>query len=457
MNIITKKHLSRRTVLRGIGATLALPLLDGMVPALSAMGKTAAKAVNRLGVVFVPNGIVAPPWSGGVECWTPKLEGPGFEFTQVLKPLEPFRDRVLVLSGLANHTGDARTNEGSGDHARAQGTYLTGVHIKKTEGAVEAGVSMDQIAARELGKETQLASLEIGLEPNELSSCEPGYSCAYMSALAWQSSTTPLPGETNPRAVFERLFGASDSTDPGARAALLRKNASILDGVIAKAAHLRQGLGPHDATKLSEYLEAVRDIERRIQKAEAQSVQELPSMDRPAGVPSSYEEYAKLMFDLQVVALQTDLTRVFTFIMGREFSQRPYPEIGVPDNHHTVSHHQNDPVKIAKLIKINSYHVQLFSYFIEKLKATPDGDGSLLDNIMVLYGSGLGNSDLHLHWELSTLLVGGGAGQISGGRHIRYPKDTPMMNLQLTMLNKMGIPVERIGDSSGTFQELSVA
>ena len=457
MNIVTKKHLSRRTVLRGIGAAIALPLLDGMVPAFAASGKTAAKSVKRLGVVLVPNGIVMPSWAGSFPSWTPATEGSGFEFTPVLKPLEPFRNHVLVLSGLANHEADAKTNEGSGDHARAQGTYLTGVHIKKTEGAVEAGISMDQIAAKELGKETQLASLEIGLDPNELSSCEPGYSCAYMSALSWRSATTPLPGETNPRAVFERLFGVSDNTDPAARAALLRKNASILDAVTQKATRLRQELDPRDGAKLTEYLEAVRDIERRIQNAEAQSDQELPEMDRPAGVPSSYEDYAKLMFDLQAVALQSDLTRVFTFIMGREFSQRPYPEIGVPDNHHTVSHHQNDPAKIAKLIKINAYHIQLFSYFVDKLKSTPDGDGSLLDHIMILYGSGLGNSDLHLHYDLGTLLVGGGTGQIRGGRHIRYAKDTPLMNLHLTLLNKLGIPEERIGDSTGTFKELSVA
>ena len=449
--IVTKKAVPRRAVLRGIGATLALPLLDGMVPALTALSKTAAKPTNRLGVVYVPNGIM-------MEHWTPAAAGTAFEITPIVEPLAPFQDHLLMLSGLVNKEADAMPGEGAGDHSRGQGAFLTGVHPKKTEGAdIQAGISMDQIAAKELGQYTQLASLELALESSDfVGSCDPGYSCVYESTISWRSPTTPLPMEHNPRAVFERLFGDNGSTDPAARVVRIREDRSILDAVTQTVARLQRGLGSRDRAKLTEYLEAIRDVERRIQKAEEQSARELPVVEQPAGVPTTYEEHAKLMFDLQVLAYQCDLTRVITFMMGRELSNRTYPEIGVPDAHHSVTHHQGDPEKMARVTNINTYHAKLFAYFLEKLRSTPDGDGSLLDHAMIIYGSGLSDGNMHAHNDLPILLAGGGAGQIKGGRRLRFSNETPLMNLHLTVLDKMGIPVESIGDSTGKFQQLSI-
>ncbi len=449
--IITKKFIPRRTFVRGIGATLALPLLDAMVPAARAMRFTAAQPKPRMSVFFVPNGII-------MDRWTPTAEGAAFKLTPTLEPLAAFRDRFLVLSGLNHHTGEAQEGEGSGDHARSASTYLTGVHPKKTEGHdIRAGISMDQIAARELGKQTQLASLELALETTEVvGACDTGYSCAYVNTLSWRSPTTPNPMENQPRAVFERLFGDSDSTDPAERLARINEDQSILDVVSQSVARLVRSLGPSDRAKLTEYLDAIRDVERRIQMAEAQSSQELPSFDRPAGVPDTVEEHAKLMFDLQVLAFQTDMTRVSTFMMGRETSPRVYRDLGITDAYHSLTHHQGDQDKIAKVRKIDHFHTKMFAYLLEKLQSTPDGDGSLLDNIVIVYGAGMSDGNLHLHTDLPVLLAGGGAGRLKGGRHLQYPKDTPMTNLYLTMLDMVGVPMDSVGDSTGKLPLLSV-
>ena len=448
--IITKKHLARRTFLRGVGASLALPLLDGMVPALSAMRSTAASGVRRLGVVYVPNGVY-------MDSWTPTGAGNGFDLTPTLKPLASYRQRMLVLSGLANKEGDAWPGEGAGDHARASAAYLTGVHPKKTEGAdLRAGVSMDQIAARSLGQHTQLASLELSLESKEaIGSCDPGYSCAYANTLSWRSPTTPLPMENNPRVIFERLFAGNESTDPDVWRARREEDSSILDAVTEKVTKLQQDLGPRDRRKLEEYLEAIRDMERRIQMAERQSDLALPVMDQPAGIPGTFEEHAKMMFDLQVLAYQADLTRVITFMMGHETSQRAYPEIGVPDAHHPLSHHGGDGEKINKLTRVNEYHARIFSYYLDRLASTADGDGSLLDSSMIIYGSGMSDGNGHNHHNLPTLLVGGGGGTITGGRHLQFASDTPVANLFLTILARLGVPMESLGDSTGQIRQLS--
>jgi len=447
---ITKKCLSRRVVLRGIGATLALPLLDGMIPALSAVAKTAAGGVKRLGVIYTPNGMNMPRW-------LPEGEGAGFKFSPILEPLAPFRKDMVVLSGLADKYGWPQGDEGTGDHARASATFLTGVHVKKTEGAdIQGGVSMDQIAAQTLGKDTQLASLELALESVEfLGACDAGYSCAYANTIAWRSPTTPLPMENDPRAVFERLFGASDTTDAASRLRRIQKERSILDAVIEDVVGLQRTLGPRDRTKMVEYLDAIRDVERRIQKAEEQSSRELPVIEQPLGIPDTFQAHARLMFDLLTLAFQTDMTRVATFMLAHEVSSRSYPEIGVPDSHHPVSHHQNDPEKLAKLAKINTFHVEQFAYFLDKLRSTPDGDGSLLDHSMLLYGSGISDSNIHLHDNLPLVLVGGAAAGIKGGRHLQYPKDTPVTNLYLSMLDKVGVAVESVGDSTGRIEHLS--
>ncbi|OFW44445.1 MAG: hypothetical protein A3J28_04490 [Acidobacteria bacterium RIFCSPLOWO2_12_FULL_60_22] len=449
--MIFKKAMPRRTFLRGLGTALALPLLDGMVPAFARAADTAAKPAGRLSIVYLPNGIM-------MDKWTPATEGAGFQMTPILEPLAPFRDRLLVLSGLAHNSGRALQGENTGDHARAGATYLSGVHPRKTEGAdTQAGISMDQIVAKELGKHTQLASLELCLDtPELLGQCEAGYTCAYMNTICWRTPTTPMPMEDRPRAVFERLFGDSDSTDPAVRLRRIKRDRSILDSVTAKAARLRGSLGPSDQAKLTEYLDAIRDVERRIQTAEEQSSRELPTLERPAGVPATFTEHAKLMFDLQVLAYQCDLTRVITFMLGREFGGRTYREIGIPDGHHSLTHHQYKQDKIDKVIQINIYHAKHFAYFLEKLRSTPDGDGSLLDHMVILYGGSLSDGNSHLHDNLPILLVGGGAGQIKGGRHIRYPKDTPMPNLLLTMLDMFRVPMESLGDSTGKLDLLSV-
>ena len=446
--IVTKKAISRRTVLRGVGVTLALPLLDAMIPALTASQKTAAKPVRRLGVVYHPNGVV-------YENWLPKGTGAGFEFSRVLSPFEPFRNRVTVVTGLADNTAEA-LGDGGGDHSRASGSYLTGVHVKKSDSMVFNGVSMDQIAAKAFERETQLSSLQLTVDANNLvGSCDTGYSCAYSNTLSWLTPTLPLMSENDPRVVFERLFGASDSTDPSVRMARLQRDRSILDSVTARVRQLQQKLGAADNTKVSDYLESLRDAERRIQKAEEQSGRELPDVDRPVGVPDSFDEHVQLLYDLQALAYQCDLTRVITFMYGREQSARTYPQLGISDPHHQLTHHQNDPEKLEKCTKIQTHHVALFTGYLEKLQSISDGDGSLLDHMVLLFGAGLSNSDRHTHSPLPTVVVGGGAGTIKGGRHLVYPEGTPLTNLHVTLLDKVGVPVDKLGDSTGTFKELS--
>jgi hypothetical protein len=448
--IITKKSLPRRTFLRGLGTTLALPMLDAMMPAMAATGVNAAKPAVRLGFVYVPNGIIQ-------KSWLPAKTGAGFDFAPTMKPLEPFRDKLLVLSNLMQNGGRA-LGDGAGDHARAGASWLTGVHPKRTEGSdIRAGISADQIAARELGKDTQLGSLEIGLEePTLAGSCDTGYSCAYTNTISWRTPTTPNPMEINPRAVFERLFGDGDTTDPAARLKLMKEDRSILDFIRGDVARLEPGLGSRDKSKLAEYLDGIRDIERRIQKAEEQSAtMKVPLLEKPTSIPDEFEEHAKLMSDLMVIAFQTDMTRVVSFMMAREGSNRSYRSIGVADGHHSVTHHQNDPEKIAKTIKIDELHVKSFAYLIDRLNATPDGDGTLLDHSMILYGSSIGDGNVHTHHDLPLVLVGGAAGKIKGGRHIRYGDETPMNNLLLTMLDKAGVPGEKLGDSTGKLDQLS--
>ena len=451
--IITKKAIPRRTILRGMGTILALPLLDAMAPALAALPGAAVKRASRLSFVYAPNGMI-------MNKWTPAAEGTAFELTPILEPLASFRDRMLVLSGLNHNSASALPGEGEvAPHERAGATFLTGVHPKR-EGYV--GISVDQIAAKELGKHTQLASLELGLHDlgthntDVVGRCERGWSCAYLNTLSWSSATTPLPSEGQPRAIFERLFGDTNSTDPAARLARMSKDRSLLDSVTQATTRLMTNLGPSDRAHLTQYLDAIRDVERRIQIAETQASREAPTLERPAGIPTAFDEYARLMFDLQVLAFQTDLTRVSTFMMGRESSDRAFPEIGIPDAHHPLSHHRNDPEKIEKVFRINVYHSKVFAYFLEKMRDTPDGDGSLLDHSMIVYGSAISDGNLHSYQDLPTLIFPGGSGQIKQGRHLRFPKDTPMSNLFLSVLDNFGIPLENFGDSTGKLAPLNL-
>jgi hypothetical protein len=451
--IVSRKAIPRRTVLRGIGTALALPLLDSMVPALSALRNTPAKPTRRFGVVYTPNGMMMP-------SWTPAAEGEAFEFTPTLKPLEPFRDRVIVLTGLSSKPpANSPAGAAAGVHARASTRFMTHVIPKRAQGAeISAGISTDQIAAAELAKETQLGSLELALEGRDFAgSCDAGYSCAYTNTISWRSATTPLPMENDPRAVFERLFG-DGGVDPAARQTRRRDDRSILDSVTQRISDLNRKVGPRDRSKLSEYFDALRDIERRIQKAEEQNGQDVAiSIDQPAGIPAVYEDHAKLMFDLQVLAYQTDLTRVITFMIARELSGRSYPQIGVAESHHPISHHLNDPGKLRSLAKINLHHMGLFAYYVDKLRNTPDGDGTLLDNVMIIYGAGMADSNLHAPSGLPILVVGGGGGTLRGGRHLKYQLDTPVANLHLALLDRLGITeVQAIGDSSGRLDHLSM-
>ena len=440
--IITKKALPRRTFLKGIGATLSLPLLDAMVPAATALEKTPAKPVRRLGYVFMPMGC-------DITRWTP----PGGEkldkLSPILSSLEPVKQDVTIVSNLE------LANAYPGSHATSNSAFLSAAKAKVTESTdYYLGTTADQIAAQHIGQSTQLPSLEMAMDLLKLvGQCDNGYACVYQNNLSWSSPTTPLPAEAHPRIVFESLFGEGGTAKE--RRAALRKRASLLDSIREEITRLQRDLGPADRAKLEEYLTAVREVERRIQTAESDAAKnQLPDLDRPMGVPASYADHARLMFDLQVLALQGDVTRVITFQLARETSNRTYPEIGVPDPHHPLSHHGNNPEKVALMAKINSFHVSLFAEFVLKLKKTTDGNGSLLDHSLYLYGSGMGNPNVHDHTNLPTIVAGGGAGKMRGGRHIQYDKPTPLANLHLSLLNKVGVPMESFADSTGTVDEL---
>ena len=443
-SVFSRRALPRRTVLRGAGAALALPLLDAMVPALTQQRLTAAAPLRRLGFVHVPMG-------ANMRLWKVKGEGTNFELSHIMAPLAPFKNQLQVLTGLDHHQASS-LGDGEGDHARATTAWLTGVHGKRTEGdGVRAGVSADQLAAEVLGRQTPLPSLELALEKNEqtIGACDAGYSCVYQNTFCWKSATMPLPMETHPRAVFERLFGEEPTSQ--SQLAQRRFQRSVLDSVVEELGDLSRALGASDRRTMTEYVETIRGVEQRIQRAEAYSTAsgaDLPA--RPTDIPAEYEDHARLMFDLAVLAYRADITRVVSYLLARELSGRSYPNIGVPDPHHGISHHRDSPELLEKLAKINVHHMGLFAYFVEKLKATPDGDGSLLDHVILLYGSGISDSNQHLHLDLPTLLVGGGAGTLKGGRHLVYPRGTPMSNLCLTLLDKMNVPgVETLGDSTG--------
>jgi len=443
--MIMKKALARRAFLRGVGTGLALPLLDAMVPALSAIDKTPAKGVRRLGFVYLPNGVAMN--FKGVNYWRPIGEGTQFEFSQILKPLESFRQNMVVFSGLTHHQADVLDDGANGDHTRGTSSWLTGVHPKHTEGAdVRNGISADQIAAQQFGKETMLPSLELGIDVTYLAgNCENGYSCAYMNTLSWSSPTAPLPSENNPRIVFERLFG--DGGTSSARVSQARENRSILDSVTAELGRLLTTLGPGDRSTVNDYVDSVREVERRIQSAERNAAAlQLPELTQPTGIPDRFDEYVNVMFDMVALAFQTDITRVVTFMLGRELNFRTYPEIGITEGHHGLSHHGDDPAKLARYAKLGAYQAELFSRFLNKLRSTGDGDGSLLDRSLLLYGAGLSNPNLHAHMDLPLLVVGGG---VTGGRHVKYPLETPMTNLLLGMLDKSGVPADTLGDSTG--------
>ena len=446
--IITKKALPRRTFIKGAGAVLALPLLESMLPAL-AQAQNTARPAQRLFVGYVPNGVI-------MDKWTPDKFGTDFVFPSSLEPLAKHKDKISVLTGLALHPAMPQPGEGTGDHVRSSAAYLTGAHPKKTEGTdIQCGISMDQLAANYIGDSTQMRSLEIALDPNELiGACEAGYSCAYANTLSWRNETTPLPMENQPRAVFERLFGDSDDTSMAAREARLMEERSILDSLLAEVNTLQKTLPSHDRQKIDQYLEAIRDAERRIAIAEKQNI-DLPQMERPVGgIPDTFAEHARLMFDLQLMAFQTDMTRVITFMMSREVSPRSYPELGIPDPHHGLSHHQDNPVQMEKLARLNRHHIEQFAYFMDRLAETPDGNSTLLDNIVMLYGCGISDGNKHLHTDLPCFIAGGGSGTHRGGHHFKYEHDLPISNLQLTMLQNFGVEREVLGDSTGTIPGL---
>jgi len=436
------KSLPRRTVLRGLGATVALPFLDAMEPALRA--RTAGRPTHRFQSFYVPNGMA-------MEHWTPPDTGAHFTLSPVLEPLAPYRDQLIVLSGLKANWNYI--------HAGASGSFLTGTtRGGRNETEIIADVSMDQLLARHFAKDTQVASLEVAMDrPNNAGACTGNLSCVYTHTISWRSPTQPLPMEWNPRAVFETLFGDSGSTDRAVRDARRRQHQSLLDSVTDKLADLKRELGPQDQIKIDEYTESVRDVERRIAMAEAQNELELPDFRQPQGAPAAFEDHLELMLDLQLLAFQSDLTRVISFMIGKEQSPRPYPQIGVPEAHHPLSHHNDMPELIAHMSKINRYHTELFGKYVAKLKATPDGDGTLLDHTTIMYGSGISNSTRHAGNNLPIMLVGGGAGRLPSGRHISYGNEPSLANLLVTLMDKLDVPVERLGGSTGSLPLDSLA
>jgi hypothetical protein len=444
MSFLTRKSLPRRTILRGLGASLSLPLLDAMLPAFASRAHAATTQSHRFLAFYVPNGMA-------MEYWTPKGEGRDFQLSPILEPLAPFRNQILVLSGI-----NASWNY---IHAGASGSFLTGTtRGGRNEVEILADVSMDQLLARHFAKETQVASLELSMDaPANAGACTGILSCAYTHTISWRNATQPLPMEYNPRAVFERLFGDSGSTGRAAREARLQQQKSLLDSVNEKLAKLRTELGAQDQAKVEQYTEAVRDVERRIQKAEQQPDIELPTLEQPQGVPPVFEDHLALMLDLQVLAFQSDLTRVITFMIGKEQSARPYPQIGVPEAHHPLSHHNDVAEIVERLSKINRYHTELFAKHLAKLRATRDGDGSLLDHMTIMYGSGISNSTRHSGVNLPLMLVGGGAGRLEGGRHVKYTDKPTIANLLVTLMDKLDVPVEKIGGSTGKLPLETVA
>jgi hypothetical protein len=442
---LSKKSLQRRTFLRGVGVTLALPLLDAMVPAATALAATPAAPVRRLGFVFMPMGCDITRWTPPTPAGTDRLDA----LSPILGSLEPVKKHVSILSNMELR------NAYPGTHATSNAAFLSAARAKHTESSdYYLGTTVDQIAAQQIGRQTQLPSLELAMDMLQtVGQCDNGYACVYQNNLSWSSPTTPLPAEAHPRLVFETLFGEGGSKAD--REAALQRRASLLDFVKDDMARLKRDLGPADRAKVGQYLEAVRDVERRIQKAERDVADNpLPDLDRPTGVPAAYADHARLMFDLQVLALQGDVTRVITFQLARETSNRTYPEVGVPDPHHPLTHHGNDPAKIAKMAKINAFHVSLFAEFLTKLAATKDGNGSLLDHSLYLYGSGMGNPNVHDHQNLPVIVAGGAAGGMKGGRHIRFDKPTPLANLHLTLLDKAGVHLDKFADSNGKVDQL---
>lgn len=439
MSFVTGKHIDRRMLLRGAGAAIGLPLLEAMRPAMAAATSKAGMAARRIGVVYVPNGI----W---MNEWLPAKTGRDFEFTRILKPLEKFREDLVVVSGLSNM---AAANARGGAHAKASGSFLSSAMPKYTAGAdVRAGVTFDQVAAQQFAADTRVASLQLGCEDARMvGNCDTGSSCAYTNTLSWKNAETPMAVEVNPRSLFERMFGTVDpSLDAATRARRALYKKSILDATRETTASLVGTLGAQDKRKMDEYLTSIREVEARIKKAESDP--EIPMGEKPSGIPFAYTEYVKLMFDLQVVAFQSDISRVSTMMLGREGSVRTYPEIGVPDPHHPLTHHRGHPDFIEKVIKINTFHVQLFSYFVERLKATADGDGTLLDHSTILYGAALSDGNQHSNHNLP-LVVAGHAGGQKGGFHMAAPKETPAANLFVDMMNRAGVKAEKFGDSTG--------
>jgi hypothetical protein len=438
--IITKKALPRRTFLRGMGATIALPLLDAMVPSLTALAQTPAAPVRRLGFVYMPMGCDLPRWTPPGETLT--------QLSPALQSLAPLVDHLTVISNME------LKNAYPGTHATSNAAFLSAAKAKWTESTdYYLGTTVDQIAAKQIGQQTLLPSLELAMDLLQtVGQCDNGYACVYQNNLSWSSPTTPLPAEAHPRIVFERLFG--DGGSAAERRAALQRRASLLDWVRDDTARLQKRLGPDDRARVEQYLETIREVERRMQKAEADTDGPLPDLDRPVGVPAVYADHARLMFDLQTLAMQGDVTRVITFQLARETSTRTYNEIGVPDPHHPLTHHGNDPAKVERMAKINAFHVSLFAYYLDKLKSTPEGNGSLLDHSVILYGSGMGDPNVHDHVNLPILVAGGGAGRVKGGRHIKYVEPTPLANLHLTLLEKVGVRLDAFADSKGKVEEL---
>jgi len=440
MTFITKKHLPRRVFLRGMGVTLSLPLLDAMLPAQTPLSKTAAAPKTRFGAIYVPHGAY-------MARWTPTKEGTGFEFPEIISPLEKLRNRVNIVSNMAHPMASGVGSDAGADHARSAAVYLSGAHPEK--GSIRVGTTVDQVAAQHIGKDTPLPSIELAIEDVGLN-CGSGYGCAYVNTIAWRTPTLPLPMENSPQVVFEKLFG--DGSNSAQRLRRKEEDSSILDAITHKVGRLQSGLGAEDRNRMSEYLDDVREIERRIQRATKQSESEVKIPEAPVGVPESFDEHIKLLFDLQSLAFQSDITRVFTMMFAHDSSSSTYPLSGNRNAFHGASHHSNVPERMESFSLINKYHVQMLAYFLEKLAATRDGDGTLLDHSMILYGSSMSNANQHDHDPLPVVLAGGASGKLQGGRHLKFPEHTPMSNLLLSMLDKVGVPQDKFGDSTGKLE-----